>query len=319
MTVLLANLIEELKILRKGRGLFVSHIDERVGVTLRTVCEVTEADGPAEIRYKVGERLGNLAKKLPPDLRIAVMAAFAIVPDARLPLYQDRVSWAAAKLNRDPRTARRRIDDGIHHLAQLATMSGPRPVALGSAGWHTEKLRLTLVLDRGHPEVLEQRRIIADSDGLTELDLATTVTGTRVAERTPTDLGVNLFHGGTLMARGMEASDRFGFSLRLPAPLARGDVHEFALRLRPRDGLPLRPHFACVPRHACDLLDLRVRFDPRQVPDRIRLLEGVFQRDLDDVAACGEEVVADPAGDVHVVFSDLTPGMAYGVRWNDWA
>jgi hypothetical protein len=114
-------LIDELKVLRKGRGLFVTNIDERVRPALRAVCGVTTQDGPAEIRRKVARRLENLAHALPADLREAAMAAFAITRDARFPFYRDRVEWIAAKFNRDPRTVRRRIDDAIYHLAQLAT------------------------------------------------------------------------------------------------------------------------------------------------------------------------------------------------------
>src|ERR1044072_2953557 len=143
MTLALPELIGELKTLRKGRGLFVSQIGDRVGTSLRTLCAVTDEDGPAEIRQKVGERLEYLARNLPADLRVAVMAAFAIAPDARLPLYQDRVSLAATKLDRDPRTARRRIDDGIQHIPQLAAASSPaasRPTS--STDWHTAELRV---------------------------------------------------------------------------------------------------------------------------------------------------------------------------------
>lgn len=324
MTLVLPDLIGELKTLRKGRGLFVSQIGDRVGDTLRTVCAVTDEDGPAEIRQKVGERLENLARNLPADLRVAVMAAFAIAPDARLPLYQDRVSLAAAKLNRDPRTARRRIDDGIQHIAQLAaalspgaSVSSPRPMA--SAQWHTAELRVGLALDRERPEVLHYRTIVADRDDLRELDLAMTVwmPGSHGLAPHPRTLGVDLFHGGTLVARGMESSDRFAFSLVLPRPLARGETHDFAMLVRLPADAPLRPYFACVLKHPCALLDLRVRFDSARVPARVWLLRNAFQRDVNDAVPPRETVRVDEAGEIRARFADLNPGMAYGARW-DW-
>lgn len=304
MTAVLTDLISDLKVLRKGRGLFVSRIDERVGSTLRTVCEVTDSDGPAEIRHKVGERLGNWAKKLPPDLRLAVMAAFAIAPDARLPLYQDRVNLAAEKLNRDPRTARRRIDDGIQHLAQLAAAFTPKPNsgAHGTTRWHIAELRTTLALDRERPEVLEQRRIIADVDDLSEVDLTVP----------PAALGVDMFHGGTLVPR---ADRRFGYVLRLPEPLAHGQAHDFALRARLGRDQHTRPWFAIVLEYPCAALDLRVRFDRRRVPGRISTFEHVHPRDFAS-ATGGVTVYADAAGEVQASFTSLVPGMAYGVRWD---
>lgn len=304
MTAVLTDLISDLKVLRKGRGLFVSHIDERVGATLRTVCEVTDADGPAEIRHKVGERLGTWAKKLPPDLRLAVMAAFAIAPDARLPLYQDRVNLAAEKLNRDPRTARRRIDDGIHHLAQLAAAFAPKPGAAGFGGapWHTEVLRTTLALDRDRPEVLEQRRIVADVDDLSEVDITVP----------PAAITVEMFHGGTLMPR---ASRRPGYSLRLPEPLRHGQSHDLALHARLGREQHARPWFVYVLEHPCATLDLRVRFDRRRVPLRITAFEHVQPREFTS-ATDGVTVYADAAGEVQASFTDVAPGMAYGVRWD---
>jgi hypothetical protein len=321
MTLAMPDLIGELKTLRKGRGLFVSQIGDRVGDTLRTVCAVTDEDGPAEIRQKVGDRLENLARNLPADLRVAVMAAFAIAPDARLPLYQDRVSLAAAKLNRDPRTARRRIDDGIQHIAQLAAalspIESPRPMA--STEWHTAQLRVDLALDRERPEVLDCRTIVADRDDLRELDLAMTVSipGTHGPAPHPRTLGVDLFHGGTLVARGMESSDRFAFSLVLPRPLARGETHDFAMHVRLPADAPLRPYFACVLKHPCALLDLRVRFDRARLPARVWLLRDAFQRDVNDAVPPREPVRVDEAGEIRARFGDLNPGMAYGARW-DW-
>jgi hypothetical protein len=317
-TAALPDLIGELKTLRKGRGLFVSQIDERVGTSLRRVCAVTDEDGPAEIRQKVGERLESLARNLPADLRLAVMAAFAIAPDARLPLYQDRVSLAAAKLNRDPRTARRRIDDGIQHIAQLATASLPVARPIASTEWHTAELSVGLALDRDRPEVLHYRTIVADRDDLRELDLAMTVStpGPLGAVPDPRTLGVDLFHGGTLVARGMESSNRFAFSLVLPRPLARGETHDFAMHVRLPAGAPMRPYFACVLKHPCALLDLRVRFDRARVPARVWLLHNAFQRDVFDAVPPRAPVPVDAAGEIRVRFADLNPGMAYGARWD---
>jgi hypothetical protein len=101
-----------------------SQIGGRIGSTLREVCEIGEEDSPGVIRNKVHHRLAELAADLPPDLRTVVLAAFAICAEARHPLYQQRVGWAAERLDRDPRTIRRRVDEGINHLAQLAAAGG---------------------------------------------------------------------------------------------------------------------------------------------------------------------------------------------------
>lgn len=314
-----SDLIAELKTLRKGRGLYVRQIGDRMGPMLTRVCGVVSDDGPAEIRDKLSKRLQSLAAELPQDLRLAVLAAFAIERDARLPFYQDRVRWVANRLRRDERTARRRIDEGIERLAELATARGIRGPAAEQIGprWYIEEIRTALMAQLPVPEALEFRRIVSEQDDLGEIDLAlslTVPTGTpdRSAVR---NLRVDVIYGGTLVARSREAVDRFGFALELPRPLGRFDKHEYGLRYRADDNRPMLPHYVCVLKGRCDLFDLRVRFDRSRPPRKVWRLAGAFQRDLDDPVGRGQVVELDTAGELHVQFSHLAPGLVYGVRW----
>lgn len=320
MEGIFAKLVAELRTLRKGRGLYVGQISDRVGPALRLVCGITGDDGPAEIRRKITERLESLASGLPEDLRIALLAAFGIEREARLPFYQDRVRYAAGQIHRDDRTARRRIDEAIDRIAELATSgSGSNnsvPHDASPSGWHTEELRISVVLDQSKPEVLEFRRIVAERDRLAELDLAMTLTSSPDREHPMSvdELDVDVFYGGMLVRKEMESSDRYGLVLALPEELPRLSKHDIALRYRPSNGR-MRPHFVCVPKHRCDLFELRVRFNPHRVPANIWRLAGEFQRDVDDPAPSGEMIPSNSAGEVHVVFRQLIPGRAYGVRW----
>lgn len=321
MTDVVTELVGELKTLRKGRGLFVGQIGERVGPILSRMCGVVAHDGPAEIRKKVSGRLEELAGELPEDLRLAVLAAFAIHRDARHPFYQERVRWVAQQLQRDERTARRRIDEAIERLAELAAtpeISRGVAVAASAPRWHTEELKVALMADRPVPEALEFRRIIADQDDLEELDLALTLSvppefsaqfGTR-------KLRVDVIYGGVLVPRARESLDRFGFALELPHRLDRFGKHEFALRYHADDRWPMRPHFGCVLKQRCDLFDLRVRFDRENPPRQIRRLDGAFHRDLEDPVPHGEVVTPDRAGELHLTFPHPTPGLVYGIRWD---
>lgn len=295
--VALADLVGELRALRKGRGLLASHIGERIGSALRAICDVRDDDGPAVIRQKVARRLEILAGDLPADLRIAVLAAFAISPDARLPFYQDRVSWTARRLNRDPRTARRRIDAGIDHIAQLATVrpvpaARPAKAAAAATGWRILELRVIALLDRAHPEVFELHRIAAGRDGLAAVDV-------------PVPAAADVLYGATRAGRG---------TVVLPRALPRGEGHEFGIRYRLPDAAP--PHLVRTPDHSCDLFDLRLRFNRARPPRRIWLLAAALDRDLADPERTGEARDTDEAGELHVVFRDLTPGLAYGARWD---
>ncbi|MEV6879634.1 hypothetical protein [Amycolatopsis sp. NPDC051128] len=309
-------MVDELKVLRKGRAVFGTPLGDRVGPVLRTACGILEDDDTVAMRRKLVDKLRPLVESLPDDLKIALLAAFALDERARKPFYQERVHWAAITLDRDDRTVRRRIDEGIEQVAALAIAaaepeSGPR---YPSRSWHTEELRVTLALDQPVAEAFEFRRVVVDASEIVELDLALTlnVSGEFGESVRESDLEVDVFHGGLLASREMESSDRVGLSLRLPKPLRRGERHEIGLRFR---ATMREPHYVCVPRHPCDLFDLHIRFGER-VPDQIVRLEKAFQADARDRAPRGDVLRTDDAGEVHVRFRHLVPGFAYGVRWS---
>ncbi|MFC3453836.1 hypothetical protein [Amycolatopsis speibonae] len=311
------DLAGELKVLRRGRGLAAPQLAERAGPALRAVCGTTEDDENAEIRRRLTDCLSEWTRSLPDDLQTAVLAAFGLHPEAGNPFYQDRVRWLAKYLQRDDRTARRRIDEGMDRLAEVAVAStnesDEAEKSRPSRRWHTEELRVALALDQPIPEAFEFRRIVADADDISELDLALTLTDSvyRGEAIGTDDLRVDVFHGGRLAGRAMESTDRVGLALRLPQPLRRHGKHEIALRFRAEIR---HPHFVCVPRHPVDLFDLHVRF-ASPIPAEVVQLERVFQDDASDEAARGFVLTPDATGEVHVQFRNLAPGFAYGVRW----
>src|ERR1044072_9098713 len=187
-----AQLVHERNARRKGRGIHASQINERIGSALRLISGVAAADGPVAVRAKVETHLGALAGYLPPDLRAAVLIALAIAPDSRHPLYQDRVSLATARMHRDPRIARRRIDEAIERLAELAVAPDRllgAPTAAITTGWHHKAVVLTVALDHPRPELIERCLLTADQDGLREVSvLADQVLG-------GTSTGIDVFYG----------------------------------------------------------------------------------------------------------------------------
>ncbi|HEX4704697.1 MAG TPA: hypothetical protein VH352_21390 [Pseudonocardiaceae bacterium] len=318
---IVADLVEEMKALRRGRGILESRIEDRIGPALRLACGVPNGSNPTDIRRLVHTRLADLADQLPDDLRNAVLAAFAMLPDTRQRFYQERVRWVAAQLERDERTAQRRINEGLQHLAELAAAGiGLAEVAAsGEPGpaWSTDKLRVSLVLDQPRPEAFEWRRIRSNRDGLREIDLEFTLTAPPSADpHDPANLRIAMLYGGTLVTRGMAASRRFSFAVVLAQELNSGEQTEIAMRFQVPDGQSMRPHYVCVPRDPCALFDLRVRFDAQRLPTKLWQLSKVFQADIDDPGGQGEIIPVDTAGELHLRFEDLTPGFAYGARWD---
>ncbi|WP_216209200.1 hypothetical protein [Amycolatopsis aidingensis] len=304
-----AELVRELKSLRKGRGMFAGRMAERIGPNLRAVCAVTDGDTMVSIREKVANRLAELAEQLPEDLRLATLAAFAINAEARLPLYRDRVLWAAMRMGRDQRTVRRRVDEAIDQLAELAAGAPAYREDDHARTWQPAELRVAAALDRAQPEVLEQHRIVAVQDGLRELDLVPSVPAG------PDELEPAVFYGGTLVDGGTAAGEGRGFALTLPRPLAIGESHEFAVRFRLPTARAMSPYLVCVPAGPCELFDLRMRFGPDSPPRRVWRLSGARRRDTSDPAWHGRLCPVDRAGEVHLRFRGLIPDLAYGARW----
>jgi hypothetical protein len=300
------ELVGELSALRKGRGVFAARIGERVGPHLRVMCGISGDDQPAAIRGKLVARLVELAEQLPQDLRLATVAAFALGTEVRLPLYRDRLLWAAAKIDRDPRTVRRRVDDAIDQLAELAAVvpSAPR------GAWHTAELHVVVALDRLEPEVLEQYRIVADQDALHELDLPSPL-----AAPARRFLQADAFYGGWLRDRGTASRDSGGLALVLPQPLSQGEPHEFAVRFRLSNSQAIRSYLVHLPGHSCGQFELRVRFGRGWTPLHVWTLRDVRQDTAFNPLNHGHQHPVGPTGEVHLRFRRLLPGLGYGARW----
>ncbi|SDP90003.1 hypothetical protein [Lentzea jiangxiensis] len=292
------DLVRELKTLRKGRGVHTGRIVDKIGTGIAVACGITRADGPGAARQKLVVRLTELVEQLPEDLQLAARAAFGLIPEVRHPLYQERVSWVAAEIDRDSRTVRRRVDEAVEQLAELAATTTSRV----DGGWHTAELSVAVVLDQGQPEVLERYQIVVDQDGVDSLDF------TSVFPVRRRDVDVHLLYGGTLENR----VDRPGFTLVPAEPLRRGDTHDFTVRYRLPNREAMHPCVLHVPKRPCELFDLRVRFehDRRRF---VRTFDGVLQRS--DVEPAGMQQAVDRAGEVHLRFRRLLPGLLYGVRW----
>lgn len=217
---------EELKTLRKGRGVHTPRIDEQIGPQLRAVCEIDPTDGPGVIRDKLISRLGALAKSLPDDYALAVTAALGIHPDAQDPFLNLRIEWVARRIQRDDRTARRRVDDAINRLAEAAARKAAAPTAAVAEVkrdlWYTEESTVGLRLDGTEPLMIERRLMVAESDDIRQLELGVTIPRGEDG-RMAYEPNIEVLYGGTLIERPVGNYSQFKFALQLPKPLMRGD------------------------------------------------------------------------------------------------
>jgi hypothetical protein len=307
------SLTAEIKLVRRGLGLYHPELARRLGPGLRDVCGVADAD-PAELRSKVITRLRDAASTLPPDLSLSVLAALGVHPETRaLHQLQERVDWLAARLQRDSRTARRRMDEACAMLAEHMTAGRDRRQRRPSSGWYIESAQAAFVLDGNVPTVIERRVIVSEHDGLDQLVLSRTVPPAGgEGKAAPT---ISPIFGGALGIREWDSATRLRLVLDLPVVLRAGDRHEYAIAIRQPADTPMRPHYVFFPVVRVDHFDLHVRFGDLEPPEQVWRVYDSFHRDLDEQPTDRDRIELDRVGEVHLEFDDLAPGHGYGVRW----
>ncbi|MGH3167519.1 MAG: hypothetical protein ACRDN0_16725 [Trebonia sp.] len=318
-----AQVKAELRRLRKGRGMSASDLDQRVGPLLREFAGTAADADQGEVRRVLSGALVTGAGSLPDELRTAVLASLGLLPEVRfMAHFGDRVSWLAAHLRRDARTAQRRIDDAEQLLAEAITARRRQAGGRGGGraarddGWYLESLAAVLLMDGAAPEAVERRRIVATRADLEEVTVALDVP--RGPGQGRLSVEATVVYGGSLERREEPSRSRTHFVIRLPARLQPGDSHEYEIRLRLPPGEGMRPHYVFTPERRCDLFDLRVRFDPGRLPAWIRRVDGETVRMFDESATPGGgDVVIDASGEARVRFTAPSMYLGYGLQWQD--
>jgi hypothetical protein len=310
-----ADLENELKILRRGRGLYAPKLAEQVGPRLRELCGIGGTENSAEIRERLTDRLRILIDGLPRDLQQAVNVALALHPDTQQQFLQDRIQFLADLLTRDVRTIRRRMDEGFHLLAEKATQPAPQVPRDSGLGWHIGRLEAVLRMDKHSPECFTRRTIVAERNGLDRVQDTITVPRDDHRPANGTDLDAELYFGATLLSVERTSSNRFAFQLGLPEPLSVGQRHEYGMVMRIPEDQPMRNHYVFFPNRECEEFQLRVRFAPDRLPTLIWRMADAFPRDVDDDSPTETLLMVDRAGEVNLTFHQLRPGHGYGVQW----
>lgn len=307
----ISDLMEELRTVRRGYGVEAGQL--RLGPVLKAVCGIAEGDGPRAQREKLVARLNALVKKLPADRRYTAIQTFGLDGSADV-RYEQRLARVEDRIDRNMRTVKRRVDDVLQRIAELA-LDVESPPAPPDSSWHTERLRVRVVLGTAVTEVFEVRRIVSHVPGLAEVSHSVTVDAPpgEVATTKPGELGIDLIDGGVLDEPVLLAANRVGYRIRLPGPLEPGESHEFSYRITQTG--PFAPRYVCTPKVQCDLFKLTVRFADRK-PERVWVLEDEFPLALNDLLPVRAEIPTDAAGEVTKEFTGLRTGRSYGIGWS---
>jgi hypothetical protein len=324
-----AAIAAEIGALRRGRGLR-GDVADRIGPLLREFAaagrppEAMLPGGPdaAQAVAQLARKLSDTATRLAEDLRKAVLAALALQPETRdMPTYEERRDWLAGQINRGPRTAERRIDTAQKLLGQqiasalVRQRSRPSPLAEADR-WHITRFGAVLYLDGDYPEAVETRRIVAGTDGLSELAVALDLPVDRGEERLR--LTLEMISGGELVQVEDVALTRTRFVIRLPRPLEAGESHEYRVRVRVLPGGPMRDYYVFRPERRCDEFDVRVRFHRGRVPAWVRRVDGEDVYIYNSFAGPpkpAELVAVDETGEAVQSFRQLAPHFGFGLQW----
>jgi hypothetical protein len=300
-------LMEELKALRRGRGVQTPGVDKHVGPALREACRINEFDGAEVVRDKLRAWVSGLVHTFPEDLRLAVTTPLALHSEAQQAFLSDRIQWLADRDSRDSRTIRRRIDDGLTRLVEAALRPGATTSA-GTSGWYAAELHALLRLDGTVPTCVERWSITAERDGIDEISWPEITN--RIGDDGHLDHDVRVVHGVMLVGVGRQEPPR----LRFPRALRAGETHEFSMEVPVSRFHSSHPSYLFRPLHRCDRFTLVVRFHLDRLPLEVSQVTQAFNQDrLADMAEF--PLAVNALGEVEVLIREAHPGCGYGVRW----
>jgi len=282
---------EELKALRRGRGVHSDRIGQRLGPELRRMCSVADSDDDSDARDKVTGLLRTLADQLPVDLGLCFVAAFGLEADARFPFYQQRLEWAAARLSREVRTVRRRVDQSIDRAAEAAQR-------VTGAGRPVSGLGAVVTVSPNGESVLALRGVVTAQGNSAGIRV------TWFAGHHPTspELDVPQISVPLLVDERLRA----GLAVYSAEPVPREGT---TVCVR-RSGAA-RWYLVCTPQRPCKRLTLRVRFAESDQPGWVEVFDGVAPGDIENGPCRATGVSA--AGEATAVFTGQKTPPAYGM------
>ena len=309
------QLRHELVRLRRGWGLQASGLRSRLGPRLLAAGGIVDRDDDRVIAEKLSTVIRQLTGGFPRELRLAALAALGIDDKVWFPTLTKRLGWLAGELKCSERNARRRADEACERLAlelrrRLAGADAPDP----ERDWRLSRLSALLCLDRPAPELYEERTIVATRDGLAEIQTRVSLPLPAEGDRGDAELVTKVLFGARLRGQEVMGDQHYRHTLTLPRPMRYGDElqYKIAYVIPPRRMLP---HYAFVPLIPCDVFQVRVRFDPGRPPREVWRLERTAPRLLDSPHPSGQRLIPDAAGDISLSFTNLVPGLGYGVGW----
>ena len=309
--------LEELKALRRGRGLHGRDVGAQIGPLLSAVAGIREDMDLGQRRQRLIEKIEATMMYLPAELETSARAALGLHPDARFRFLAERMTWLAHDLDRNERTAARRVDDALsllaEHLVTARDESTSPESEFAPVGWYVEYQQSTVMLHRDPVRLHEIRRIRCTRDGLDALTVSWSIPPVPGHE-----LQAEMVFGGDLHKDTENSSSTYWTGqVTLPRPLQAGEVHTCELIVTTLPRQHFVPYFVLSPFRRCDEFVVRVKFAPEHRPEEIWRLDQVPFTLIHENQPVGDPLDLDGAGEIVSRFLKLQSGFSYGLRWRD--
>ena len=295
-----------------------ANLDERVGPLLRTVSHADPAENRETLRIRLADLIVRHAVVLPDDVRRAVLASLALLPEARFRFLRDRQKWALGPMNRDSlRTVDRTAERGLRRIAEEIIRefaeSQERPSnPFAPRGFYTAELTATSRLDVAPSEWWERREIVALEQGFDRVPVSVSVPAAPDGSYAEVELVVN--RGGTLLEWSRPQPSHYQGWIRLERRLACMEHYEYEIRRRTLHGGAVQPYYIVSANVRCDRLLVHVHLGSIEKAWKV---DGVPWPTLEDgTVKYAPPLPAEASGVVSAEFTHLHRGLAYGIVWD---
>lgn len=310
-----AELVEELDALHRGRGFHADDIAENLGPRLS---EIVFADNEPEAAFGrdvLRRWLLAAASDLPEDLRRVFLAASGLRdPHGRL---GERLAALADATGLSVRTLRRRLREADQLAAEALerrTHVTPDANPFAARGWYVDRLVSIAHLDEPRPRFESVRDIVVTLDGMEEICESWSI------PRLPhepqlTDLDLVATEGCVIHRLEKISPSTWRVTARLPKTLALRERHRVGLAITLPSRAYVRPFNAFVPVRRTRSFRAEVHYGPSTGLTSAWLINGVPPVAMDDAVPLGEQLDLTSGEPLVAEWTTVRRGLGYGIGW----
>lgn len=310
------GLDQELTAFCKGKGARGDSVVERMGSQLRSVCGISVLDKDGTARRKLWRWFDSMTREYAAERRTILSVRLGVHPEADYDTLGRRDGWLAERLHCGKRTVQRRADEALKHLARDAAAVGRAAAAAAEVGYVVEALKVEVVFDGNQIKVIGYRKIRATRIRLDVICWRFGLPRSPLVLEQELDLDIKVVEGGRLLGyeRHRGEGDVIVCRLEPRKPIQKDETYEFKVVYVLPSEQPM-PHYVVQPATAFESFDLRVRFDPSQLPSRVWRVDGVGHREIDVCPSSERVLTLGPSGELEVSFHEFDRGGSYGLAW----